>query len=89
MNNRTNIVTENPKTSKILSFYWFIFLLIIYKSVTKNPKTLSESEKMSAQGKGNFIAFYKMFCKWSKSLIFQIVYKYVYLYVCICVYAYK
>ena len=34
------------------------FLPIIYKSVTKHPKTLWESEKMWAEEKGNSNMFY-------------------------------
>ena len=45
--NRTNIVINHRKTLKL-------FLAITYKSMTKNPKTLSETEKSTSEGKRQF-----------------------------------
>ena len=51
--NRFNIITENQK-----NFENITFLPIIYKTVTKNPKTLRKSEKRWAKEKGNSNLFY-------------------------------
>ena len=54
MNSRLNIVTENPKTENIS------FLLIIYKSVTKNPTSSNESQEKWAAEKAIPIRFTKV-----------------------------
>ena len=49
---KANIVTKNPKTSKILRSYRK------YTIASENPKTSTDSEKMCVEEKGNSQIFY-------------------------------